>query len=88
MSDTENTEDTETAAAVPEPAYGNPQPPYDVPVPEEYENTPFDELPEGLQRRVQMLTEAQAPNIGGSDTAAGGGSVDPTIAPPDTAGTT
>lgn len=93
MSDTENTEseanESVTSADVaPEPAYGNPQPPYDFPVPEEYAETPFEELPEGLQRRVQMLAEASGPNIGGSDTAGGGGSVDPAIAPPDTAGTT
>lgn len=66
------------------PAYGNPQPPYDVPVPDEYAETPFEELPEGLQRRVRLLAEAQGPTIPDADV---GPTVDPAIAPPDTAGT-
>lgn len=67
-----------------EPAYGNPQPPYNFPMPRKFENTPFEELPEGLKHRVRMLTEAQSPSTGGSTT---GTTVDPAIAPPDTAGT-
>jgi hypothetical protein len=86
MSDTEPTnEETDVVEDTPGHVAGNPEPPYDFPVPEKYADTPFDELPEGLQDRLRRLEEAQAPNIGGSDTTTGG-SVDPAIAPPDTAG--